>query len=317
MKAILVIGAVVAVLFLAPFLIPVPELENTVDPSLLAEEDSRFVQLENVRLHYKLYGEGNPSMILLHGFGASVFSWREVIGPLSEKFKVLAFDRPGFGLTSRPLGEELLRFNPYTIQGQVELTVELMDHLGLDKVVLVGNSAGGLTAMAVALAHPERVVGLVMVDAAIYTNNEDSSLFKLLALTPQGKHLGPLLARTLLSRADDLLELAWYDPSKITPEMVAGYEKPLRSDDWDKALWELTLARDEFDTEQLKRMDIPTLVLSGDSDKIVPVEEARRLARELPNASLYIFDRTGHLPQEENPREFLRVVTTFIQSLKD
>jgi pimeloyl-ACP methyl ester carboxylesterase len=315
LKILLIGAAVIAVILLGPFLIPVPDLKDTVDPSLLAEEDSLFVRLENVNVHYKVSGEGFPPVVLLHGFGASTFSWREVFSPLADRFTVMAFDRPGFGLTSRPLGEEIKGFNPYTQENQVELTVKLMDHLGFEKAVLIGNSAGGLTALEIAIAHPERVIGLVMVDAAVYTNDGDNLFFKLLTSTPQGRHLGPLVSRLFLNDARSLLDLAWHDPSKITPEILEGYEKPLKANDWDRALWELTLARRKFDVSKLGNIDIPTLVLSGDDDRIVPVEDSVRLAREIPNAVLHIFPDTGHVPQEENPQEFLEVVLPFIESL--
>jgi pimeloyl-ACP methyl ester carboxylesterase len=89
----------------------------------------------------------------------------------------------------------------------------------------------------------------------------------------------------------------------------------LKANDWDRALWELTLARRKFDVSKLGNIDIPTLVLSGDDDRIVPVEDAVRLAREIPNAVLPIFPDPGHVPQEENPQEFLEVVLPFIESL--
>ena len=316
MKTILIVGAIVAAILIAPFLIPIPELKDTVDPELLADGDSKFVKLENVNLHYKLAGEGLPPVILLHGFGASLFSWREVFEPLAEDFRVVAFDRPAFGLTSRPLGKEIRYFNPYSMKGQVDLTIALMDYLDIDKAILIGNSAGGLTALEVAIAHPERVVGLVMVDAAIYMNDSENLLFKILTKTPQGRHLGPLVSRSFLGNSGNLLELAWYDPSKLTPDVIEGYEKPLKAKDWDRALWELTLARERFDIATVKQVEIPTLVLSGDSDRIVPVENAVRLAADLPNATLHIFAETGHVPHEERPQEFLEVVVPFIRELE-
>jgi len=155
----------------------------------------------------------------------------------------------------------------------------------------------------------------VMVDAAVYTNDSDNLFFKLLTSTPQGRHLGPLVSRSFLNNAGSLLDLAWHDPSEITPEMLEGYEKPLKANNWDRALWELTLARKKFDVSKLGSINIPTLVISGDDDRIVPVEDSVRLSQEIPNAVLHVFPDTGHVPQEENPQEFLEVVLPFIESL--
>ena len=135
------LGIFILLLLVVPYLIPEPPLENTVPPEELADLDSRFIEVNGLRVHYKNYGQGEPVFILLHGFGASLFSWREITDPLSQYGTVIAYDRPAFGLTERPLawdGE-----NPYNPQAQVELVIGLMDQLNIEKAILVGNSAGG------------------------------------------------------------------------------------------------------------------------------------------------------------------------------
>ncbi|MDI9367882.1 MAG: alpha/beta hydrolase [Thermotogaceae bacterium] len=315
MKSLIIVISLLAMLLIAPFLIPVPDLADTVNPRTLADNDSMFAEINNIDIHYKISGEGYPLIILLHGFGASTFSWREVMEPLSEEFTVVAFDRPGFGLTYRPIGEELKDFNPYSLEGQVELTALLIQYFGFEKAILIGNSAGGLTALETALKYPDKVLGLVLVDAAIYTANADSFLFKILASTSQGRYIGPLVTRAFLGKSRDLLDLAWYDTSKLTPDILEGYEKPLKADNWDRALWELTLARKPYDYSRIPMISVPSLVITGDNDKIVPVEDSVRLAKELPLAQLSIIPDTGHLPHEESPGKFLEIVMPFLRSL--
>jgi len=315
MKVILIVVSLVSLLLLAPFLIPVRDLEDTVDPVFLADGDSMFVEINNISIHYKISGEGYPLIILLHGFGASTFSWREVMEPLSEEFTVVAFDRPGFGLTYRPFGEELKDFNPYSLEGQVELTALLIQYFGFEKAILIGNSAGGLTALETALKYPDKVLGLVLVDAAIYSANADSFLFRLLTSTPQVRYLGPLVSRAFLGNSRNLLDLAWYDTGKLTPDILEGYEKPLKAENWDRALWELTLARKPYDYSKIPIIHVPSLVITGENDRIVPVEDSVRLAKELPLAQLSIIPDTGHLPHEESPGEFLEIVMPFLRSL--
>ncbi|CCU84541.1 MAG: alpha/beta fold hydrolase [Mesotoga sp.] len=315
MKFIVIAVSLLSVVLIAPFLIPVRDLEGTVNPILLAEEDSMFVNIKNINIHYKSAGEGSTLVLLLHGFGASTFSWREVIGPLAEEYFVVAFDRPGFGFTSRPLGEDLEIFNPYSMEGQVELTVSLIEYLGYEEAILIGNSAGGLTALEVAASYPQKVKGLVLVDAAVYTNDADNPFFKLLTNTPQGRHLGPLVSRAFLGNSRNLLDLAWYDTGKLTPDILEGYEKPLKAENWDRALWELTLARKPYDYSKIPIIHVPSLVITGENDKIVPIEDSVRLAKELPLARLSIIPDTGHLPHEESPWEFLEIVMPFLRSL--
>ena len=144
----ILVGLLILVL-VGPFLIPVPPLENTAPIEALIDEDSLFIEVNGINVHYKRYGQGEPVFILMHGFGASLFSWHEVTAPLAEYGTVIAYDRPAFGLTERPMewdGE-----NPYSQDSQIELVIGLLDTLDIEQAILVGNSAGGTLAMLAAL----------------------------------------------------------------------------------------------------------------------------------------------------------------------
>ncbi|MEA3377109.1 MAG: alpha/beta hydrolase [Chloroflexota bacterium] len=315
-RAVLILVALLlGALLIGPFLVPVPPLENTVPPEQLADRDSRFVEVNGLEVHYKAAGAGNPTFILLHGFGANVFSWREVMDPLSELGSVIAFDRPAFGLTERPMAWDE-GAHPYTPEAQVALVVGLMDTLDIDEAILVGNSAGGTVAVQAALAHFERVKALILVDAAIYEGGGTPSWIRPLLSTPQLDHLGPLLARQISQRGDAFLESAWHEPAKITPQIRAGYRKPLRAENWDRALWELTKASQRRDlTSRIPQLTVPSLVISGDDDRIVPVESSIQLAEQLPNGDLIVIPQCGHVPHEECPGPFLDAVTGFVEGL--
>jgi pimeloyl-ACP methyl ester carboxylesterase len=227
---------------------------------------------------------------------------------------VLAFDRPAFGLTERPLRGEWGDRNPYTTEFQVELTVGMMDTLEADRAVLIGNSAGGTIAMLTALQHPDRIQALILVDAAVFTRGGLPALVRPLLRTPQMRHLGPLIARRIRSWGTEFLRSAWHDPAKITDAVWEGYQKPLQADNWDRALWELTAAsRAPGLADQLDRLSLPILVITGDDDRIVPTEQSIRLANELPHAELVVIPNCGHLPQEECPDLFLQAVTRFLK----
>lgn len=313
-KYIAIILIVLLLLWIIPLIIPIPPLADGQSEESLADADSRFIEINGLKVHYKDYGEGEPVMILLHGFGASTFSWREVIRPLAAHGRAIAFDRPAFGLTERPMPETWKGENPYTLDFQADLTVALMDALGIEQAVLIGNSAGGTVALHTALKYPERVRALVLVDAAVYAGGGAPAWIRPLLNTPQMNRLGPLLARSLAGEQGmAFLRSAWHDPSKITAEIIAGYRKPLQVANWDRALWELTKASRESDLAQrLAQVKQPVLVISGDDDRIVPVEQSMRLARELPNAQWIVIPGCGHLPQEECPQEFLNAVLPFI-----
>ncbi len=314
MKLGLAAGALFLTLLVGPYLIPVRPPKRTRPPEELADPDSRFVPVGGVRIHYKEMGQGEPAILLLHGFGASTFSWRRVLAPLSRLGRTVAYDRPGFGLTHRPRTRPS-QANPYTLEEQARLLVQLMDRLGIQRAVLVGNSMGGVVAAQAALTHPERVAGLVLVDAAIYLLRHIPGWLHQVTRIPQVDRLGPLLARPIARIGGQrLLVSSWHDRSKLTPEVRAGYMRALAAENWDYGLWQ-TL-RDPGKPDVVRRLGeirVPTLVITGEYDAVVPTSHSLRLAQEIPGARLVVIPECGHLPQEEQPEAFLQAVSRFIE----
>ncbi len=317
LRAILILVAAVVVLAaVMPLIVPIPPLEGTMPPDRLGDADSRFIDLKGLKVHYKMAGQGKPAFVLLHGFLASTFSWREVMAPLATMGTVLAFDRPAFGLTSRPMPGQWTGQNPYSQEAQVDLVVALLDALGMEKAILVGNSAGGTVAMLTALRYPARVEALVLVDAAVYTGGGSPRWLRPLLSLPQVRRLAPLLIRSVTSWGVAFGKMAWHDPSKLTDEIWEGYKKPLKAENWDRALYEFTVAsRPANLPAQLGKITMPSLVITGDDDRIVPTAESVRLARELANAKLVVIPNCGHIPQEECPEAFMDGVREFVAAL--
>ncbi len=315
-KTWIVVGlTLLAVLGIGPLIVPLPPLPNTVPPQELADADSRFTEVAGLQLHYKIAGRNRPALLLLHGFGASLFSWHKTMPRLAENGTVVAFDRPAFGLTERPLPGSWEGPSPYSVPNQITLTVGLMDQLGLDQAILVGHSAGGAIAALTALEHPDRVTALILVDPAVYTQRKDNLLTPLLDL-PQVRRLGPLAVRNIQSWGDDFIRQAWHDPTRLTQEDWDGYHKPLNAVNWDIGLWEMSRATQATDlTDRLDELQLPVLVIAGDDDRIVPTADSIRLGHELPNAQLVILPGCGHNPQEECSEAFLQAVTEFIGRL--
>jgi pimeloyl-ACP methyl ester carboxylesterase len=297
-----------------PFLIPVPPLKGTFPAKTLADEDSEFIDINGLYVHLKKKGQGKPVFLLLHGFAASLYSWQRVMEPFSQLGSVIAYDRPGFGLSEHPLhwqGE-----NPYSAEAQTELVVSLLDHFQVEQAILVGSSAGGSVSIRVAIQHPERVAGLVLVDAAVYISSHVPGWLFPMFSTPQMRHLGPLIARQIIWFGPRMIERAWHDASRLPDEMLELYRKPYQVENWDKALWEFTQANQYYDlAKHLREIDVPTLVITGDDDSIVPTADSIRLAGELPHASLKVIEDCGHLPHEEQPEQFMNVVRSFLETL--
>ena len=311
----IILASLLVVVLVGPFLIPVPPAAGTVPPQQLAEADSQFIEINGLSVHVKTIGQGEPVFILLHGFGASLYSWHAVMEPLSQYGTVIAYDRPAFGLTERPMnwtGED-----PYGPEANVALLLGLMDHFGIQKAFLVGNSAGGTVSMQFALVHPERVQGLILVDPAVYEGGSGPWWVRILGKTPEMQHLGPLLVRSIQKSGLDLIRTAWHNPQNISPETWDGYTKPLKADNWDRALWLFTMAgHDTGLTAHLKDFTMPILVITGDDDRIVPTASSIRLAGEIPGAALTVIKDAGHVPHEEQPVAFMQAVDEFLKTLK-
>jgi len=308
------LAGLVVLLLVGPLVVPIPPLEGTIPPAQLADADSRFIELAGINVHYKAMGSGEPVFLLLHGFGANTYSWHKVMTPLSEWGTAIAYDRPAFGLTERPLAWDGV--NPYSTEAQVEIALGLLDAHGADRAILVGHSAGGTLAVHIALLHPERVEALILVSPAIYTGGGAPGFVRPLLHTPQLRRIGPLIVRGMLARGDALIERAWHDPARITPEDRAGYLLPLQSENWDRALWEMTLAADYPDlVSQLDRLTLPVLIITGNDDRVVPAADSIRLAGEIPDAALVVISNSGHVAHEETPEATLMAIAEFMRSL--
>lgn len=297
-----------------PLIYPVAELE-TVPLRQLAGPDATFAEVAGVNLHYSDSGTAPPTLLLLHGFGSSTFSWHKLEVPLSREARVIAFDRPGFGFSERPA--VTTTSNPYTPEAQVALTLGLMERLNVQRAVLIGSSEGAAVAVRVALAAPERIAGLVLVGPALSSSGPPGWV-RALFNTPQATRMGPVIMRQFAEDPGrELLRRSYADPERLTEADIAGYERPWQSPNWDRALWEVTKANGPTDLfPQLGALNVPTLVVTGAGDGLVPPEVSRRAANAIPDATFASLPDCGHLPQEECPQKLLGAVTPWLSNLQ-
>lgn len=312
--------ALLTLLVIGPLLMPISELPNTVDAQQLADAESRFADVESLSVHYKLNGDGAHDFVLLHGSSTGLYTWHQVREALGQWGRVLAFDRPAFGLTSRPpAGMRLVStVNPYGSEGGALITRHLMEQHGMDGTVLVGHSAGSALALRIALEHPERVKALVLVSPVVPGEGNRPGWVQALMRTPQFERVGPLIMRQMAGEPGmELMRNAWADPERISDDTILAYRQAFGVDDWDRGLWELSKAGNEPHlVPYLNRLDIPVLIVVGDEDKMVPLEQSERLTREIPGAQRVILEGCGHVPQEECPDAFLEVVEAYIGDLQ-
>ncbi|CAH8355996.1 unnamed protein product [Eruca vesicaria subsp. sativa] len=276
-------------------------------------------------------GSGLFGVVLVHGFGGGVFSWRNVIGSLAHQLGcvVTAFDRPGWGLTARPHVKDLEERelpNPYTLENQVDMLVAFCHEMGFASVVLVGHDDGGLIALKAAqrlVASNDatiKVKGVVLLNVSL-TREVVPAFARILLHTSLGKkHLVRPLLRTEIAQVVN--RRAWYDPAKMTTDVLKLYKAPLHVEGWDEALHEIGRLSSEMvlSTQNaqslLKAVErLPVLVVAGAEDALVPLKSSQVMASKLFNSRLVAISGCGHLPHEECPKALLAAMTPFISRL--
>ncbi len=272
-------------------------------------ENSKFVELNSTRVHYKEAGSAAaPTVLLIHGFCASTFVWNDVIAPIAEMgFRVVAPDLIGYGFSAKP------RAAGYTIDAQARMIVSLMDELKLERAALVGSSYGGAVAATVALDHPHRVERLVLVGAVADDKVKNSSLMRLAAAPVMGNLLSPVLLGSFPLMRRHMRKIYAEDDARLLDERrLAAHHLPMRAANTHTAIiktlrgWQAErIGRDANLIEQ------PTLLIWGEHDTVVPLALGRELNRKLPHSRLVVLGRCGHLPQEERPAEFAGLIAGF------
>ncbi|MHB1194142.1 MAG: alpha/beta fold hydrolase [Longimicrobiales bacterium] len=257
-------------------------------------------------------GPGTDTFLLLHGYGASSFSWRTWTPFLAERGHVLTVDLKGFGRAPKPADGR------YAPSDQAELVLRLVRERDLARITLVGHSLGGGVALYVALGlrdagEHHRLQRLVIVAGAAY--RQPLPPFVALARHP---HLSGLALRALGSELviAQALRAMVFDTGGITRDQVRGYAAPMRDPGSLGALCAsaLQILPPDLDriTSRYGEIDVPALLLWGRQDRAVPLWVGRRLAGALPSGTLRVLERCGHMLAEERPEESLEVLRSFL-----
>lgn len=278
-------------------------------PSLHHAQHSRFAEIDNVRVHYQEAGAFDaPPVLLIHGFTASNFVWNDVLLQIAEAgFRVIAPDLIGFGFSGKPKNGQ------YTIEAQAQMITKLMAHLGIESATFVGSSYGGAVAATCALDYAERVRRLVLVDAVINDYARRRPLLRLAASPLIGDLVSPLMlgSRKLVHQQ----MRKGYAPENrhlFDDRRMTAHHRPLLAASTQRAalltLRRWSARRIEHNAHRIKQ---PTLLIWGEDDPEIPLAHGRTLFERMPNSRLVVFQRCGHMPMEEYPREFTEVVTRF------
>lgn len=265
---------------------------------------AQFVQVGDQLVHVEQTGTGE-AVVLLHGFGASAYSWRKVVPGLAAAHRVVAIDLSGFGYTQRP--KQRAR---YTREAQAKLVLDTLDALGIARAHIIGHSYGGGLTLYLAQEHPERFRTMVLVDssAPTYANDRRSRAAAFRPLT--GLFVRAVALRRSMVRKG--LLHSFYDHSLVTPELVEAYYDRLAVEGATDAFYGLTAPAPAGAPVRLEKIAVPALVVWGAHDELIDPEVGRRAAARLPHAEFVLFAGSGHLPMEEEPEAFLAAVLPFL-----
>jgi pimeloyl-ACP methyl ester carboxylesterase len=266
-------------------------------------------------------------VICIHGIAASVVSWRPLMAALDAQVDFVAFDRPAFGLSARPLpiddlGEVYHRDGgPYTLERSVTLVWELADAIGAERVVLLGHSQGGTIAAMAAIRHPERVGALVLEAPALDLVIPNAAFGVLGALNFGG--LGSRIVRSLDRLDSRYFAYIWHDATKIEQSTMEDYREPVLIERWHDAFWEhvRSFRMPKFGNASWSQLrDVPVLLVTGDEDAIVPSvatqHGAQRMRAAGVDCELAVIPACGHIAHEEQTAQFAQILRAFLRRHK-
>lgn len=262
------------------------------------------VKANGIELYYEVHGEGRP-LILISGLGYPLWQWHKMVPCLAEYFKVITFDNRGVGQSDKPAGA-------YTAQMLAADTVGLLDALGIDKAIVAGHSMGGFIAQAMTLDFPQRVEKLILCSTNFGGPHH-------VPVTPEAMKVLTDVASDALTRFKNGLVVStapgWAEKN---PEMIAKWIKwrvanPVELGPYQSQLaigLGLLPAAAAFETK-LPAINIPTLILFGEHDKVVPPANAELLSKQLSNSQVVIFPNAGHFFPIEIPEAASRAIIEF------
>lgn len=308
-KAIAVLSALLVIAFL---IFRTPDTDPAEMRTKYATTPSQFVKLpDGTEVHYRDEGPRDAlPILLLHGSNADLSTWQPWAEGLRNDYRVIRFDQAGHGLTG-PAGD-----SDYSNAGFVADIEAFADALGLECFVIAGNSMGGTHSVGFAMAHPERLVGMILVDAGgTPPQGEEGSGnigFTIAAMPVARNIMQSVTPRSLIERS---LKQTVYDEAIVTDAMVDRYWEMLRyPGNREATITRFSRGWTSYTAEQVAGVAVPTLILWGEKDALIPLAAGQWYAETLPFAQLVAYPNVGHLPQEELAAQSVADVRSWLVS---
>lgn len=269
---------------------------------------SGIVPINGTDVYYEYYKHesSRETLVLLHGFLSSTFSFRRLIPLLKTEFNVVSVDLPPFGKSGKS------RQFVYSYENLAKTVIQLSEKLGFEKVTLVGHSMGGQIVLNVAHSKPELVDQAVLLCSSGYMKRMRPHLIFSSYIPFFHLYVKLYLQR---SGVKQNLKNVVHDHSMIDDEMLYGYLSPFLEDDIFRALTRMIRDREgDLPPAALKRIETPCLLIWGEHDRVVPLHIGKRLNKDLKNSKLVVLKDTGHLVPEERPEDVLQHIKRFMKT---
>lgn len=262
--------------------------------------NQEFIELCGVKIYCKYSLNEKPPLFLIHGFASSIYTFNLLIPMLKEHFSIVAIDLPGFGRS-----EKSATF-VYSFQNYAKVVASIIDYFKLKEVNIAGHSMGGQIALYTTRMIPEKIKKLVLLSSSGYLKRANKALIYCTYL-PFFRYY---VKRKVKSKeVKDHLQNVFYNRSLITDNYIEEYGLPLQESGFYTALTRLLRYREgDLNSDELKNIIAPTLLLWGEEDRVVPVHIGHKLVNDLPNAKLITYEKTGHLITEERPHEVFQQI---------
>lgn len=288
---------------------------NTLESAYASPESTYVAGDGGERVHMRDQGvRDGPVLVLVHGFSASLHTWEPWVRELEDSYRIISLDLPGHGLTRGFSIDEV------DMEGFGAVITKVTEAAGVERFTLVGSSMGGHAAWTYALDNPEKLDALVLVGAAGWpyeagADEETPLVFRLLE-NPVARTLIRDLDNSAMIRSG--LEDSFVDETMVTDEMVQRYAALNRGPGHRDAILHIITSSDErtlATVEKLQSLDVPTLVMHGRQDNLVPFSGGEKFSNAIPGAQLRAYDEVGHLPHEEIARQSAADLHQFLQGL--
>ncbi len=311
-KAAMILGGVLSAMVLALAVFMAMNWEPDRPLSALqarwAQPPSTFIDVQGMHVHLRDEGPRTDPVpiVLLHGTSSSLHTWDGWAEGLKSSRRVIRFDLPGFGLTGPSADGD------YRIESYVRFVAAMLDRLGVSRCVIAGNSFGGQVAWETALAHPQRIDKLILVDAAGYPLQPKSIPigFRIARIPVLNRVMEFALPRRLVESS---VRNVYGDPGKVTPELVDRYFAiTLREGNRRALAQRFEQMAAGLHADRIAALKLPTLILWGGRDRLIPPTDAERFHRDIAGSRLSVFGELGHVPQEEDPAATVAVARQFL-----